>query len=111
MMKQKIIEELKKRGFVENLQHAVDAGYKLLGASEKAQLECSKYTLREYVLDEVDEDDELSEMFIEFATDLAAEAIIKELDLKPNKDYEPSSADKLAVLLGKLFKGINKEDK
>ena len=94
-----IIELLKKKGFVDILQHCIDATTALTGElNKKVQLEASKQTLINYIA-ELDEDDELNNKFFELAMDLAAEAVIKELDLKPNKDYEP---DKIEKLIGAL---------
>lgn len=106
---QKIIEELKKRGFVETLQRGIDVCSKIGGANEKAQLNASKKTLEMYIMD-LKEDDEFLDKFLDFATDLATEAIVKELNLKPNKEYEVSKSEELIYELAKLAR-IMKEDK
>lgn len=106
---QKIIEELKKRGFVETLQRGIDVCSKMGEANEKAQLHASKKTLENYIHG-LEMDDELLDNFLNFATDLATEAIIKELDLKPNKEYEVSKSEELIFELTKLVKNLM-EDK
>lgn len=108
---EKIIELLKERGFVDNLQYCVDATTALIGMDETTQLEASKDTLLKF-MQTLDEDDELLDKFFEFATDVAAEAIIKELNLKADENYEPDAITRLvgAVMLGKIIKN-NKEDK
>ena len=108
---EKIIELLKERGFVDDLQHCVDATTALAGLNEEVQLEASRDTLLKFI-QTLDEDDELLDKFFEFATDLAAEAIIKKLDLKPDENYKPDTIERLiaAVMLGKTFNNF-KEDK
>lgn len=111
-MMQKIIEELKKRGFVDNLQHCVNAATKVGGGKcEEAQLEASKFAFHRF-MNKLDDNDELLDMVIEASTDMFAEALIKELDLKPDENYEPDEAEKL---IGKLAEALaiikNKEDK
>lgn len=109
---EEIIKLLKERGFVDTLQHCVDVTTVLSGdVDEKIQIEASKDTLIKFIAG-LDEDDELNDKFFELAMDLVAEAVIKELDLKPNKDYKPNKIEKLiaALALADVIKE-NKEDK
>jgi len=111
---QKIIEKLKERGIVDNLQFCVNAGAKVIGSErhEKAKSAACKAILVDTVLG-LDEDDELFEGFLEFAIDMAAEAIIKELDLKADENYEPTTTDKLAMVAAvlDLLKNVKSEEK
>lgn len=109
-----IIEELKKRGFVDTLQKATNV-MSSIGTSEgekineEAQFEAGKYALTKYICT-LDEDDDLLNKCFDVSLDMLAGEIIKELDLKPEEGYELKGIDKLAMLLG-LMKTIVKEDK
>ena len=110
-MMQKIIEELKKRGFVDNLQNCINVVTKLEGKHEEAQFEASKCVFHQF-MSKLDDDDELLDMVIEASTDMFAEALIKELDLKADENYEPSEHEKLVMKLADLVATMmNKEDK
>lgn len=108
-MMQKIIEELKERGFVDTLQRGINVCCKLGGYDEKRNLYASKKTLEKYI-DGLEEDDELADKFFDFAMDLATELIIRELDLKPEENYEVNKSEELIFELTKLVK-IIAEDK
>lgn len=105
---QEIIELLKEKGFVATLQHTLDATSAITGGiPEDASLESSKYCLREFIKRHED----VQNKFADFAIDSALEAIIKALDLKPNKDYEPDALEKIVALLAGVEVLKNKEDK
>jgi len=102
---ERVIELLKERGFVDTLQRCVNATNKLVegGVNEESMLAAGKDTLFKYI-NKHDENDELFDAFLDFATDMALEAIIKKLDLKPDENYEPDNIEKLITLLAKLTK-------
>lgn len=108
-MMQEIIKLLKEKGFVDGMQRALDATTAIMGDSEESHVAAAKYCLFEFLKKHTDVEDK----FVEFASDFAAETIIKELDLKPNKDYEPTGLEKLVAMLSalELLKNENKEDK
>lgn len=103
-----IINELKERGFVDDLQRCVNVDAKLHNLNMEGQMYASKHVLLNYI-EKLDEKDDLLNKFFDFAMDLAAYTIIKELDLKPDENYELSAKDKIASILA-LMKVI-KEDK
>lgn len=116
-MVKEIVELLRKEGFVDKLQMSINAAYVIMKRdvktlSEESQKECqlsaSKHCLKKFMADREDED-ELLDKFFELATDLAAEAIFKELDLKPDENYKPDKSDKLVAILA-LLESM-KEDK
>lgn len=103
-----IIKLLKEKGFVDKLQHSLDATTAITGEFlEDGSLEASKYCLREFIKRHKN----VMEKFSEFAVDSALEAIIKALDLKPNKDYKPDGLEKLIALMAGVEVLKNKEDK
>ena len=112
---QEIIKKLKERGTVDSLQFCLNAGSKILGGKlndEKRNFKALKETLINSILrGDGDEDNELADEFMEFAIDLAAEAIIKELDLKADKNYEADTLDSLIMAMALMTMKAIKEDK
>lgn len=103
-----IIELLKEKGFVESLQRAMDATAAMTGeVEEDGRVKASKACLYEFLM----KHDDVEDKFVEFASDYAAEAIIKALDLKPNKDYKPDALEKIVALMAGVEVLKNKEDK
>ena len=109
---QEIIEELKKREIVDILQVALNNMYKMSGGKhdEKAHMRASKCALKSYICGLDDEKDELLDKIFDLALDMVVEAIIKELDLKPDENYEPSELEKALVGFA-MMKRFMKEDK
>lgn len=106
---QEIIEMLKEAGFVDTLQRCINSSHKLMPAGEREaeqQLECSKHVLKEFLKGKGN--DKILDKFVDFATDFTVEAIIKELDLKPDESYEPSAGEDALASLLKLIKTILK---
>lgn len=106
---EEIIKELKERGFVKQLQRGINVCSKLGNDDKEGQLFASKKTLVMYI-ERLKEDDELLDKFLDFAVDVAAESIIKALDLKADENYEVSKGEEALVSLTKLLKSIM-EDK
>ena len=107
-MMQEIIELLKKEGFVDTLQRAVNVSSKFLKRDKERELYASKGTLLKYIENRIkeDENDELADKFCDFAFELAAEAIIKELDLKPDENYECDAKETFIAGLAKLVSDL-----
>lgn len=108
---QEIIEELKKREIVDTLQVALNNMYKMSGGKhdEKAHMRASKGALKSYIAG-LDDEDELLDKIFDLAMDMVVEAIIKELDLKPDENYKPSELEKALVGFA-MMKRFMKEDK
>lgn len=106
---QEIIELLKEKGFVDGVQRALDVTTAILGdRDDDSPMNAAKYCLFEFLK----KHDDVEDKFVEFASDYAAEAIVKALDLKPNKDYKPDALEKIVALLaGVEVLKKNKEDK
>lgn len=89
----KFIELLKEKGIVERIQETVNCVPTTCEGCDET--ECNNDAIKAILMMECERCDDLDEAFIEGATDMFLDAVVKDLDIKKDPDAKEISIEEL----------------
>ena len=105
---ERIIKMLEENGHLKAMQNSIDMGFYISGE------EPDDYSLvvKKMIMSTLENDEELCDVFIEVGVNLVLDEIVKRLDLKVNKDYQPDEMEKQIAKIAALATifGFGKDD-
>ena len=99
---EKLLKALEEKGIVKDLQKAANLVYIPKDWSDEKVKSVMDEATGDALIDTFAKDDDLRELFSDFAMECGKRELVKKLDIRPDPNYQKTPDDRLMLLLAGL---------